>query len=561
MTWIERAEQTEGRRAAPRTGAAVGVDSNAAWRCLRVVADPSAALRELGAAAQAHPDDPAAWYRWALALARADQRTAALHAAHHALPLTTEVPLIVGLGKLFEILEQHTEAVQTYRHAARLDPYHVDAQACLGSLLRRLGDARAATLTLRAAWARSPQSPVLALELAEALLAADQPVEALTRAERARELGAAAEALARVLARVHAALGHLQASGAALATLSALGDEEVELVVDVARRLALAGDAAGARALLEHGLGAARDTTAQRAIGSTLLDLGEIAPAVASLERTEQREPAAAPLRETVARARAATPRRSLAPPQPPRPARPRATTGGITSDLAIFALPEVLELLLQQRATGTLLLRHQDGHEGALELHGGQLAAARHPGGRRLAEALVEEGLVSRDVLLGVVPELIDLDEDATLTAAVLEQQLVDREALRALVVRQIEDALVALVSWRAGQASFRRSTTEGPPPPISLETRWALMGAVGRADDEARARRRGARGRAPTPSPSSEAAVGRAATSRTPTRGTSAPPHAPPSWPQPPVLPVPRDHSSSAGAPAPPPSDPDVF
>ena len=77
----------------------MGVDSQRGWHCCRSVSDP---LRELGAAAQAHPRDPTAWYRWAVALARAGQRTAALQAAQHALPLATQLALVLSLGKLFE---------------------------------------------------------------------------------------------------------------------------------------------------------------------------------------------------------------------------------------------------------------------------------------------------------------------------------------------------------------------------------------------------------------------------------------------------------------------------
>ncbi len=347
------------------------------------MSDPSAALRELGAVAQAHPQDAAAWYRWAVGLARAGQRGAALQAAQHALPLVDQAPLATGLGKLLEILEQHSDAAHAYRRATQLDPAQPDAHLLLGSLLRRLGDPRAAALVLRAAVARLPTSAPLRLELARAQ-----------------------EAL---------------------------------------------GQAPGGEPLSPH------------------------------------RAPSHVPPMPSV--------------PAPPRRAAPRAVTGGITSDLAIFSLPEVLEFLLQQRATGRLVLRDHAGHEGSLELHEGQLAGARHPGGRRLSDLLVDEERVSRADLLRATAGAGDDDAESTLAALVLEHALIGRDALLAVVTRQIGAALTALVPWRDGQATFHREQPRAVArPPLRVDTRWALFEAVRRLDEDARAAAPG--GWAPAPS-----------------------------------------------------------
>jgi predicted Zn-dependent protease len=143
----------------------------------------------------------------------------------------------VGLGKLLEILEQHTEAVVAYRRAAQHDPTLVDAHVCLASLLRRLDDPRAAVLTLRAAAARLPGSGPMSLELAEALLAVHQPDEAIMHAERARERSMPEEAVLRVFARARAVLGQLDAALAALRTLPELTEDDVEVAVSVARAM------------------------------------------------------------------------------------------------------------------------------------------------------------------------------------------------------------------------------------------------------------------------------------------------------------------------------------
>lgn len=522
----------------------MGVDSQRGSHCCRGVSDPSAVLRTLGAAAQARPQDAAAWYRWAIALAQAGQRTQAITTARHALTHAGQAPLLVGLGKLLEILEQHGEAVAAYRRATQLDPHHVDAHVCLGSLLRRLDDPRAAVLTLRAAALRLPGSADLSLELAEALLAAQHPDEAIMHAERARERSAPDEAVLRVFARARAALGQLDAALAALRTLPTLSDDDVEVVVGVARQLALGpSGTAAALAALEHARARAPSGEAQLALGLVLSDLGAQSSALEALRRAATERPtsgeaqlalgralssagatgeaiialraavralprdarahvalaeALGPSPETTqlwVRAAALAPddesvreglARALGQPRT-RTATPRTvSSGGITSDLSIFSLPELLEFLGLQRASGTLLIHGPNGHEGALELFEGQLSGARHNGGRRLSDVLVEDDLVSRTDLLRALDGQVEHTTDAALLAAVLRAHLVQREALTSVVKREIKLHLGVLVQWREGQAMFYRAPASlTTRPEIVVETRWALMDAL-RSYDE---------------------------------------------------------------------------
>jgi tetratricopeptide (TPR) repeat protein len=507
------------------------------------VSDPSAVLRELGATAQAHPHDATAWYRWAIALAQAGQRTQAIATARHALTHAGQAPVLVGLGKLLEILEQHGEAVSAYRRATQHDPAHVDAHVCLGSLLRRLDDPRAALLTLRAAATRLPGSGPLSLELAEALLAAHQPDEAIMHAERARERGMPEEAVLRIFARARAALGQGEAALAALRPLSTLSEEDVEVVVSVARKLALGpGGTAAALAALEHARARAVSPEAQLILGITLAELGALSSALEALRRAASERPSSGEAQLALGRAlytsgatgeavtalRAAVralPRdarahvalaealgsspestqlwvraaalspddayareglaRALGQPRA-RTATPRtASSGGITSDLSIFSLPELLEFLGLQRATGTLLIHGPDGREGVLELFEGQLSGARHAGGRRLSDVLVEEDLVSRTDMLRALSGLVEHTTDAALLGAVLQAHLVQREALTSVVKREIKLHLGVLVQWREGQAMFYRAPIAAARPEIVVETRWALMDAL-RSYDE---------------------------------------------------------------------------
>jgi tetratricopeptide (TPR) repeat protein len=522
----------------------MGVDSQRGSHCCRGVSDPSAVLRELGSTAQAHPNDAVAWYRWAVALARAGQRTQAVATARHALTQAGQAPVLVGLGKLLEILEQHTEAVVAYRRAAQHDPTLVDAHVCLASLLRRLDDPRAAVLTLRAAAARLPGSGPMSLELAEALLAVHQPDEAIMHAERARERSMPEEAVLRVFARARAVLGQLDAALAALRTLPELTEDDVEVAVSVARKLALGpGGAGAALAALEHARARAPSPEAQLALGIALSELGAHSPALEALRRAVAERPTSGEAQlalgqalsasgssgEAVAALRAAIralPRNARAHvalaealgPSPEstqlwvraaalapddeyareglsralgqaraRTATPRAVSnGGITSDLSIFSLPELLEFLGSQRATGTLLIHGPDGREGGLELFEGQISGARHAGGRRLSDVLVEEDLISRTDLLRALSGQVEHTTDAALLAGVLEAHLVQREALASVVKREIKVHLSVLVQWREGQAMFYRAPPSATArPEILVETRWALMDAL-RSYDE---------------------------------------------------------------------------
>lgn len=586
----------------------MGVDSQRGSHCCRGVSDPSAVLRELGATAQAHPHDATAWYRWAIALAQAGQRTQAIATARHALTHAGQAQVLVGLGKLLEILEQHGEAVSAYRRATQHDPAHVDAHVCLGSLLRRLDDPRAALLTLRAAATRLPGSGPLSLELAEALLAAHQPDEAIMHAERARERDMPDEAVLRIFARARAALGQGDAALAALRPLTTLSEEDVEVVVGVARKLALGpGGTAAALAALEHARARAPSPEAQLILGITLSELGALSPALEALRRATAERPssgeaqlalgralyASGATSEAVVALRAAVralPRdarahvalaealgsspettqlwvraaalapddayareglaRALGQPRA-RTATPRTgSSGGITSDLSIFSLPELLEFLGLQRATGTLLIHGPDGREGALELFEGQLSGARHAGGRRLSDVLVEEDLVSRTDMLRALSGLVEHTTDAALLGAVLQAHLVQREALTSVVKREIKAHLGVLVQWREGQAMFYRAPVATARPEIVVETRWALMDALRSYDELVRDSRDLplTKTSSAPPGPSGPR-VGGPSTSvpyvpppGSPTPATSTPPLSGTTAPLPPRTPVPR-------------------
>ncbi|CAN0587725.1 unnamed protein product, partial [Laminaria digitata] len=110
--------------------------------------------------------------------------------------------------------------------------------------------------------------------------------------------------------------------------------------------------------------------------------------------------------------------------PIPASPIPSENTDGGFTGDLFVFALPDLLEFLMNQRASGVLYVESE--HDaGSVQLHEGDIVALRAPGCPSLARELVQEELLSDTQLKQHIVHAKDLERDAVVAQVVLTQGL----------------------------------------------------------------------------------------------------------------------------------------
>ena len=125
-------------------------------------------------------------------------------------------------------------------------------------------------------------------------------------------------------------------------------------------------------------------------LGLALAALGEPEEARSALLRAAALEPDDVEIRAALQSLLGAAAR-------PPSPPAPRRRASAATSRR--FALPEVLEFLRLQNKTGSLVVSSRRG-AAIVRLVRGQVTSASAPGVKRLGEALVERGIITRAAL-----------------------------------------------------------------------------------------------------------------------------------------------------------------
>lgn len=341
----------------------------------------------------------------------------------------------------------------------RLDPQDIASAIELGYLLAYEGRRREAVSLLMDTAARVPSDAELQLRLGSALAAARTFAPAVRHIREAIRI-------APDYGWAHLELGRvLRQAGA--------HDEAIHSLRNAAR---LDSESADIQVELGEAL---RETGRLREASSVLIRAAAHHPEDDQLHDL---------LSETLAELDSDKRRSTIPTPMPQSPASPLPSPrpdGGFTSDLNLFSLPELLEFLLNQRATGLLRVRSQQG-EGTLQIFEGDLVSAAHPRGKPLGERLVDDALVTLSDLEGAVTDPADLGRDTLVARVVLSRSLVDRPSLEEVVSQQILGALDEMVGWQDGSASFRRSPTPEHRPEITVDARWAML-EVMKARDEA--------------------------------------------------------------------------
>jgi len=227
-------------------------------------------------------------------------------------------------------------------------------------------------------------------------------------------------------------------------------------------------------------------------LGVTLRELGRLREASAALIRAAAAAPNDARVQDELADTLAAlkTPNQGmLATPAvvPKAPIPSENTDGGFTGDLAIFSLPELMEFLSHQKASGELQVRSGE-HSGTILLHEGAITGVTYPGGKNLGQLLVESELITRTDLKQSMVRMQDLERDAVVAQVVVGRGLVDRAAVQEFLRRRVLEGISELVGWRTGSVLFRRNATAQPKPEVEVDVRWVLLEAMRRLDEDKR-------------------------------------------------------------------------
>lgn len=417
--------------------------------------DTHAAALTLRVALGRHPEAPRLHLALADALGKSNRVKEALRHAKRArelLPESTEPRRL--LVQLYDQLGASDEHIQALQELLKHEPDDIDVASALGLKLALAGRREEATRVLADAVQKAPPRSDVMLRLGTALFetrALALAVKCLREALRVQpDLSAA-----------HATLGRaLAAAGAIDEALSALKN-------------AASLDPQNAKTL--------------QLLGTTLRSAGRIREAASVLVRASALAPDDDEIQETLGATLSAlkTPRG----PVPQAEMSPESSEGGFTGDLAIFSLPELLEFLLNQNASGMLIVRGTQG-DGSFELHQGNLVGASFPGCRPLSELLVDQDLISQTDLKRSIVNQADVRRDAVVATVLVQNKLVDRAVLYEILSRQIQTALMTLVTWRDGAAVFRRQGRLAPEqtPEIVVDTRWALLEAMRKLDEQGR-------------------------------------------------------------------------
>ena len=152
---------------------------------------------------------------------------------------------------------------------------------------------------------------------------------------------------------------------------------------------------------------------------------------------------------------------------------------GSFTGDLSVFALPEVLEFLLIQKATGSLRVWSNHG-AGSIELTDGDIVGVTSPEGLDVVSPMVEQNLLTESNARQIRERVSPTDGLFAVSALVLQEQWIEMEQLLPILQSEILRALSDMSSWDSGQLRFVSHTKSSDillnTSGISLDSRWFL-------------------------------------------------------------------------------------
>jgi hypothetical protein len=127
----------------------------------------------------------------------------------------------------------------------------------------------------------------------------------------------------------------------------------------------------------------------------------------------------------------------------------------GISGSLEDVSVADVMQFIHLGRRTGTLVLT-SGSDRAMIGFHAGKLVSARSPGRPKLGDLLVSSGVLSRAELEGAIADETQGGGHRSLGQVLLTRGAVGAEALRRVVVEQIEHTISLVVGWTRGSFEF---------------------------------------------------------------------------------------------------------
>jgi tetratricopeptide (TPR) repeat protein len=392
-------------------------------------------------------------------LAKASEHLSAALAAH-------PDHIVAGrrLGSMFSQLGDHAGAVRCWRRVVILTAgQDLEAMTGLGISLSGHGQHAEALQVLAEVAKRQRRSPSALADLGMALTSAGQVEDAAAAFQQALELEPRSP-------QAHCGLGIAyqkqsrwhEAAQAFRATEQLVPDSPVG-PLNLGLALMELGDKEGARRALLRAAALAPDDPEIRAV----------------LEQALTRQPERTPT--PVAGAGVGTGTNG------------QGFSASIKGDLRSFQLFDVLEFLRLQKKTGALVVSSRQG-AGIVRLVEGALTSASAPRVKRLGEALVDSGLISRQQLERALSHQREEPREnaETLGSLLLRVGIIDRDRLTTAIRRQVMAALEHMMTWTEGAFSFHPGDVdESVTLPVSLDLRDVMLKLM-RLTDERNAGRR---------------------------------------------------------------------
>ncbi len=156
-----------------------------------------------------------------------------------------------------------------------------------------------------------------------------------------------------------------------------------------------------------------------------------------------------------------------------------------IRGNLSEASLADVLQLLALGQKTGCLSIA-REGSFGTVHFAGGRIVHAELVNRRdRLGDRLVRTGAITPDDLARVMAARAPQD-DRDLAHALLEQGLIEREVLVGEYRTQVEEAVYHLFSWSLGSFTFESEADESPDAAlVSVSADSLLLEGARRVDE----------------------------------------------------------------------------
>jgi hypothetical protein len=153
-------------------------------------------------------------------------------------------------------------------------------------------------------------------------------------------------------------------------------------------------------------------------------------------------------------------------------PNAPKTQNRVFSGNLAVFALPELLEFLRAGRRTGTLVCSSANGL-GAMQLVDGRISGAVAPSTPRFQELVADSGVVPANILAAYLASITNVKVGIPLGTLLVQDGLITKAQLEGVLTKQIMLAVTEMLQWTEGQFAFE---PESVSPMITVVTEIAL-------------------------------------------------------------------------------------